>query len=175
MPNKSARGEVAAPSIGRPRHTGAKRKMAQDAAAYYRNAIGALTDAIRISDFKANVAIVFVAIMMGPVVAARDKFPPYLPLALAMAPFLIIFFCLLVCLFPRYPRQGRLHFIIARNADPDVFRMPDNDDAELERQQTTCALLSRILYWKTAMLNVSYYTCIASVLGIAALVAYSWL
>ncbi|MGO9774268.1 MAG: hypothetical protein ACLPSW_32895 [Roseiarcus sp.] len=66
--------------------------MAQDAAAYYRNAIGALTDAIRISDFKANVAVVFVAITMGPVIAARDKFPPCLRLALAMAPFLIIFF-----------------------------------------------------------------------------------
>ena len=149
--------------------------MAQDAATYFRNTIGAFNDAIGISDFKANVAIVFVAIMMGPVVAFRDKYPPYLPLALVLLPFLIIFFCLLVCLYPRYPRQGRVHFIVARNADPGIFRMPDSEDAGFHRQQTTCALLSRILYWKTLMLNVSYYTCILTVVAIAALVAYSWI
>ena len=33
--------------------------------------ISAYTDAIRVSDFKANLAVLFVAIMMGPVVASR--------------------------------------------------------------------------------------------------------
>jgi hypothetical protein len=149
--------------------------MAQDAAAYFRNTIGALTGAIRMSDFKANVAIVFVAIMMGPVLSFRDKYPPYLPLALVLLPFLVIFFCLLLCLYPRYPRKGQIHFIIAHNPDPSIFQLPDNDELELERQQTLCATFSQILYWKTLMLNVSYYTCIFSVLAIAALVAYSWL
>jgi len=149
--------------------------MAQDAATHYRNTIAGFTDAIRISDFKANVAIVFVAIMMGPIVGSRDKYPPYLPIALVLAPFFVIFFCLLVCLFPRYPRQGRGHFILARNADPAAFPLPDDEEAELASQQTLCAVLSRILYWKTLMLNISYYTCIASVAAIAALVAYSWI
>ncbi len=149
--------------------------MTPDAETYFRNTISAYTGAIRWSDFKANVAIVFVAIMMGPVIGFRDKYPPYLPLVLLLAPFLIIFFCLLCCLYPRYPRQGQVHFIIAHNADPAIFQVPGNDDVELERQQTLCAIFSQILYWKTLMINISYYTCIFSVVAIAALVAYSWI
>src|SRR5271170_6688632 len=76
--------------------------MAKDPATYFRATNGLLIDAIRISDFKANVAIVFVGIMMGPVLGARDKFPSYFWLAMVMAPFLIIYFCLLLCLLPRY-------------------------------------------------------------------------
>jgi hypothetical protein len=149
--------------------------MPHDAETYYRNMISGLSDAIRISDFKANVAIVFVGIMMGPIVAFRDKFPPYLPLALILLPFLVIFFCLLICLFPRYPRQGRVHFIIARTADPGLFQLPDDSGLELDRQQTLCAILSQILYWKTAMLYISYYTCIVCVIAAAGLTAYVWL
>jgi hypothetical protein len=149
--------------------------MAQDAATYYRNTIGAFTETIRISDFKANVAIVFTAIMMGPVLAFRDKFPSYVPVALALAPFLLIYFCLLICLYPRYRNQGRAQFIIVRNADPSLFQPPDNEEHELERQQTLCAILSQILYWKTVMLLISFYTCLVSVIAIAALVGYSWM
>jgi hypothetical protein len=148
--------------------------MAQDAETYYRNLILGFSDAIRISDFKANVAIVFVAIMLGPVLAFRDKFPPYLPLSIILLPFALIFLCLLVCLFPRYPRRGRVDFIIARNADPGVFSPPGDPDVELERQQTLCAILSQILYWKTVMLYVSYYTCMVSVLAVAAVVVITW-
>jgi hypothetical protein len=148
--------------------------MAQDAETYYRNMIGGFSDAIRISDFKANVAIVFVAIMMGPVLAFRDKYPPYLPLAVILLPFVLIFLCLLICLFPRYPRRGQVHFIIARNGDPSLFQLPDGAEVELERQKTLCAILSQILYWKTVMLYVSYYTCMFSVLAVAALVALTW-
>ncbi|HEY1942952.1 MAG TPA: hypothetical protein VGH40_12590 [Roseiarcus sp.] len=148
--------------------------MAQDAETYYRNLILGFSDAIRISDFKANVAIVFVAIMLGPVLAFRDKFPTYLPLSVALLPFVVIFLCLLVCLFPRYPRRGQVQFIIARKADPGLFRPPDERVGELERQQTLCAVLSQILYWKTVMLYVSYYTCMLSVLAVAAVVALSW-
>lgn len=147
--------------------------MAQDAETYYRNLILGFSDAIRISDFKANVAIVFVAIMLGPVIAFRDKFPVYLPLSVALLPFVLIFLCLLICLFPRYPRRGRVEFIIARNADPALFHPSDDPVIDLERQQTLCAILSQILYWKTVMLYVSYYTCMLSVLAVAALVAFT--
>ncbi len=149
--------------------------MAQDAATHYRNTIAGITDAIRISDFKANVAIVFVAIMMGPVLAFRDKYPPYLPVAIIVAPFILIFFCLLICLFPRYPKEGRGSLIIVRNGDPALFQVPVDDAQVLEQQAMLCALLSRILYWKTAMLYVSFYTCLTTVAFIAALLAYSWL
>jgi hypothetical protein len=147
--------------------------MAQDAASHYRNTIGAFTETIRISDFKANVAIVFTAIMMGPVIAFRDRFPSFVPIGLVLAPFLLIYFCLLICLYPRYRKQGRVHFVIARNADPAMFPAPDNPDHELERQQTLCAILSQILYWKTLMLHISFYTCLLTVLVIGAFVAYS--
>ena len=148
--------------------------MEQDAGTYYRNIIGGFTDAIRISDFKANVAIVFVGIMMGPALAFRDKYPPQITLAILLAPFLLIYLCLLICLYPRYPREGRVHFIIQRNADPAIFPLPESDDAEIDRLQTLCAILSRILYWKTLMLHISFYTCMGCVAVVTALVIRAW-
>ena len=106
-------------------HVPSKQVSAKDAAAHYRNIIGAFTETIRLSDFKANVAIVFAGIMMGPVVAFRDKLPSFVPLDVALAPFLLVFLCLLVCLYPRYGHEGRVHFVIARNAAPHLFPGPD--------------------------------------------------
>ncbi len=146
--------------------------MASDAATHYRATIGALTEAIRISDFKANVAIVFVGIMMGPVIVYRDKFPFTISPTLLFAPFLLIFFCLLVCLYPRYARRGKVHFVIGRNAHPDLFQLPDDEMDELQRQQTLCALFSRILYWKTLMLLISFYTCLAYVAAVTLALIY---
>jgi hypothetical protein len=145
---------------------------AKDAAAHYRGTIGAFTETIRLSDFKANVAIVFTGIMMGPVVAFRDKLPSFVPLNLALAPFLLVFLCLLICLYPRYGREGRVHFVIVRNAAPQLFPGPDSEDIELEKMQTLCAILSRILYWKTLMLLISFYTCIITVTAFALIVLY---
>lgn len=148
---------------------------AQDAVVHYRNIIGGFTETIRLSDFKANVAIVFTGIMMGPVISFRDKLPHYLPLNLALAPFLLVFLCLLVCLYPRYGREGRVHFVIARNAAPHLFPGPESEDIELEKLQTLCAILSRILYWKTLMLLISFYTCIFTVAAIAAIMVFEGL
>lgn len=150
----------------------AKQVTAKDAATHYRNVIGAFTETIRLSDFKANVAIVFAGIMMGPIVAFKDKLPPFVPLNLSLAPFLIVFLCLLICLYPRYGREGRVHFVIARNAAPDLFPGPEAEDVELEKLQTLCAILSRILYWKTLMLLISFYTCLFTVGAIALIVVY---
>ena len=58
-----------------------------------------------------------------------------------------------------------------RNAEPDA----DDEEAELERLQTLCAILSRILYWKTLMILISYYTCLATVGFMALLVLYEGL
>jgi hypothetical protein len=147
--------------------------MAKDPAAYFRATNGILVASIRVSDFKANVAIVFVGIMMGPVLGARSKFPSYFSLEMVMAPFLIIYFCLLICLLPRYPRMGRANFVIKRNADPSMFPPPESEATELERLQTLCAISSRILYWKNLMLYISYYTCIASIAVIIVVIGYS--
>ena len=151
--------------------------MTQDAdpAQRFRNLAAGYTDSIRVTDFKANVALVFVAIMLGPVVGARDKFPPFLPLPLVLVPVLTIFLCLLICLYPRIVNEGRVQFIIARNASPELFPGPGDEEAELERLQTLCAILSRILYWKTLMILISYYTCLATVGFMALLVLYEGL
>jgi hypothetical protein len=95
--------------------------MAEDPAAYFRSTNAILADSIRASDFKAQVAIIFVGIMMGPMLGARTIFPSYFSLAMVMAPFLIVYFCLLICLLPRYPRMGRAHLVIRSNADPGMF------------------------------------------------------
>jgi hypothetical protein len=147
----------------------------KDAAAHYRNLIAAFTETIRLSDFKANVAIVFAGIMMGPVVAFRDKLPHFLPLALALAPFLIVFLCLLICLYPRYINEGRVRFVIARNAAPDLFPGPESDEIEQEKLRTLCAILSRILYWKTLMLLISFYVCLVIVSAIALILVFETL
>lgn len=152
-------------------HAPARPQAALDAAAHYRNIIGGFTDSIRISDFKANVAIVIGAVMMGPVIGFHDKLPAFLPLNVALAPFMIAYLCLLICLYPRYGREGRVHFIIARNAQPALFPGPESEEIELEKLQTLCAILSRILYWKTLMLMISFYCALLTVgVAIAALV-----
>ena len=104
--------------------------------------------------------------MMGPVIGFHDKLPAFLPLWLALAPFLVAYLCLLICLYPRYGREGRVHFIIARNAQPTMFPGPESEEIELEKLQTLCAILSRILYWKTLMLTISFYAALLTV-GVA--------
>jgi len=131
--------------------------MTQDAdpAQRFRNLAAGYTDSIRVTDFKANVALVFVAIMLGPVVGARDKYPPYLPLPLVLLPVIIIFLCLLICLYPRYPREGREHFLISPRARVADFPLREDAGAELGELRLRCAVLSRILWWKTLFLEIS--------------------
>jgi hypothetical protein len=147
--------------------------MASDPKTYYRNQIAAYTDTIRISDFKANVAIIYGAFTMGPLMGFADKFPPFLPLNAVLMAFVVVFFCLLVCLYPRYPRAGRNTFIIKPNATPEDFLVPASQEIVLAGQQTLCAILCNILYWKTVMLRISFAIYILGTLFAAGLLAYS--
>ena len=81
-------------------------KNPADASQPYRSLIAGYTDAIRASDFKANIAILFVAFMMGPVLGNYTRFPSYLPIPFVMLPFLIVYLCLFAVLIPRYPGAG---------------------------------------------------------------------
>jgi hypothetical protein len=148
---------------------------ASDPAPFFSNLISAYTEAIRLSDFKANLTVLFVAIMMGPVVASRDKYPHFLPLPLVLAPFLIAFFCLLMCVYPRYPRRGKRNFLVIRNPSNDDFTFSDDDDNDLEQLKLRCAILSGILYWKTMFLRISFYICLSTVAVIFFLLSYSLL
>lgn len=147
--------------------------MASDPKTYYRNQIAAYTDTIRISDFKANVAIIYGAFTMGPLMGFADRFPPFLPLNAVLMAFVLVFFCLLVCLYPRYPKAGRATFLIKANAKPDDFVVPASQQVVLEGQQTLCVILCNILYWKTVMLRISFGIYILGTLFAAALLVYS--
>ncbi len=147
--------------------------MTKDAGTYYRNQIAVYTDAIRMSDFKANVAIIYGAFTIGPILAFSNKFPTFLPLPVVLLPFVIVFFCLLVCLLPRYPREGRASFIIDRNAAPGDFKLPGSQQVIIEQQQVLCVILCRILYWKTVYLRISFSIYVVGTVIVAAMLGYS--
>jgi hypothetical protein len=148
---------------------------APDPAAHFGGLISAYTESIRVSDFKANLAVLFVAIMMGPIVAYRDKYPHFLSLPLVLAPFLVAFFCLLICVYPRYPRRGRTNFLVVRNPSKSDFVFVANNDDDLEQLKMRCAILSGILYWKTLCLTISFSVCLITIVVIFCMLTYSLL
>jgi hypothetical protein len=145
--------------------------MTDAIADHYKGLAAAYTDAIRASDFKANIVMFFLSLTMGPVIFNHDKFPHFLTLPALIAPFLLIFFCLFIALLPRYPRRGRASFFISGKATPAdfLYRGPTPDEAR--ELQLRVAILSDILYWKTLCLRVAFFICIASVLVAAPLLA----
>jgi hypothetical protein len=145
---------------------------APDPTLYFSTLISAYTDAIRVSDFKANLAVLFVAIMMGPVVASRDKYPHFLVLPLVLAPFVIAFFCLLVVVYPRYPKRGRKSFLVVRNPRLEDFEFVESD-GNLDQLRLTCSILSGILYWKTFFLQISFFVCLATLAVTFFLLSYA--
>ncbi len=96
--------------------------MATDRDAQLRNLIAGYSDSIRLSDIKANIAVLFVAIMMmGTVLQFRELYPRYLSVPALLAPFMFTFLNLLVSVYPRYPRTGRNRCPIRRNPQPEDF------------------------------------------------------
>ena len=139
--------------------------MAQDKNAQMRNLITGYRDSMMLSDIKALIAVLFVAIMMGTVLQYRQQYPWYLSAPVILAPFMIIYISLLISVYPRFPRAGRERFPIWRNADPQDFGFVADTEAELEGLPALCAGLSRILWWK----NITLLT--ADILAIACLAA----
>ena len=148
--------------------------MAKDRDALLRNLIAGYGDSIRLSDIKANIAVLFVAIMMGTVLSFRDHYPRYLSVPVLMAPFIVIFFNLLASVYPRFPREGRKRFPILRNSKPEDFEFIRDPAPGAEDLPIRCALLSRILYWKTITLRVAYLTAMATIVVAAALLFAAW-
>src|SRR5271165_4627431 len=107
-------------------------KPASDPAQAYRGLTAAYTDAIRAQDGKANIAILFVAFMMSPILYNYSKFPSYLPIPFVLLPFLIVYLCLFMVLIPRYPRRGSKHFIVSRVASPSDFINVSEHEDEIE-------------------------------------------
>jgi hypothetical protein len=148
---------------------------APEAAQYFSDLISAYTDAIRVSDFKANLTVLFVSIMMGPIVASRAKFPPFLSLPVILSPFLVAFFCLLICVYPRYPRRGRQNFLVVANPQRSDFVFTPEEGDEVDQLKLRCAILSGILYWKTFFLQIAFFICLFAVALIFFLLLYALL
>jgi hypothetical protein len=138
---------------------------------HYKGLAAAYTDAIRASDFKANIVMFFLSLTIGPIIFNRDKFPHFLTMPALVAPFIVVFFCLFIALVPRYPRRGRSSFFISGKAKPADFAYNGPRDNETQDLQLRVAILSDILYWKTLCLRIAFFICIAAVLAAAPLLA----
>ena len=149
--------------------------MAKDRDAQLRNLLVGYTDSIRLSDVKANIAVLFVAIMMGTVLGFRNSYPRYLSVPVLLAPFILIFFNLLASVYPRYPREGRKRFPLWRGSKPEDFEFIADPALEAEDLPYRCALFSRILYWKTVTLQAAYLISMASIAGAGMLLFVTWL
>ncbi len=149
-------------------------KPASDPAQPYRGLIAGYTDSIRASDFKANIAILFVAFMMGPILGNYTRFPSYLPIALVLLPFLIVYFCLFMVLIPRYPKRGSKNFLVSRVATAADFQNVAETEDEIEQLKLRCAVLSELLWWKTLYINISFILSIVSIVITIGLLFYIW-
>jgi hypothetical protein len=145
---------------------------APDPELHFGNLTSAYTDAIRVSDFKANLTVLFVAIMMGPVVSSRDKFPHFLSLPVILAPFIIAFICLLVTVFPRYPRRESRNFVLKPNPSKSDFVFSDAD-SDLAQLKLRCVILSGILYRKTLFLQIAFIICLLTIIFTFVTLVYS--
>jgi hypothetical protein len=154
--------------IARGRPTG---NMTQPIVDHYNGLAAAYTDAVRASDFKANIVMFFLSLVMGPIIFNRDKFPGYLSMPVIVTPFIIAFFCLFLALLPRYPKRGRASFFISGRATPADFVYRGAEATQTEELQLRVAILSDILYWKTLCLRIAFFVCLACVVAAAVLLA----
>src|SRR5271155_784607 len=146
--------------------------MAVDFADYYRGLSAGYTDAIRASDFKANIVMFFLSIVMGPVIGSRDKNPHLFTLPVLIGPFLVVFFWLFVAILPRYPRRVGAKLVVSRTALPRDFQFVDDTGLEVLELQLRCAILSHIFFWRTRCLQISFTVCLCSVLAATVLIIY---
>ena len=149
-------------------------KIAADPAQPYRSLIAGYTDAIRASDFKANIAILFVAFMMGPILYNYPRFPSYLPIPFVLLPFLIVYVCLFLVLIPRYPRRGAKNFLVSRTATAADFANVAETEDEIEQLKLRCAVLSELLWWKTLYINISFFVSMICIVLTIFLLIYVW-
>jgi hypothetical protein len=139
-----------------------------------RNLLVGYGDSIRLSDIKANIAVLFVAIMMGTVLQFRDHYPHYLNVPVLLAPFIVIFFNLLASVYPRFPRAGRTRFPIWRGSNPEDFGFIADPVLDVEELPVRCALMSRILFWKNITLQIAYLVAMATLAAAGVLLFVNW-
>jgi hypothetical protein len=135
--------------------------MAAEKNAQLRNLLAGYSDSIRLSDAKALIGVLFVAIMMGTVIQYKDLYPSYLTLPVLLPPFLFIFVNLLISVYPRFPRAGRSRFPIHRRMEPEDFDFLTDTSSEQDTLPERCAMFSRMLWWKNTTLQLAYIASLA--------------
>lgn len=140
----------------------------------YKSLIAGYTDAIRASDGKANIAILFVAFMMGPILYNYPRIPPYLPIPIILLPFLVAYLCLFLVLIPRYPKRGAKNFVVSRTATMADFENVSETEDEIEQLKLRCAVLSELLWWKTIYLRISFILAMICTVAAIFLLLYVW-
>ena len=130
---------------------------------YFRDFAAVYTDAIRSTDFKANIALLFLPLLMVPILSAHERNFQQIPLWLILAPFLTAYFFLILAIFPRYLRTEKSNFHLSRGAEAHHFVFDHDFEVELEESRHRIALLSRILYWKTLYIRVSLSVCLVAI------------
>ncbi|HKN29439.1 MAG TPA: hypothetical protein VJY34_16770 [Roseiarcus sp.] len=149
-------------------------KPASDPSQPYRGLIAGYTEAIRVSDFKANIAFLFVMFMMNSILWNYTSLPSYLPVEIVLLPFLVVYYCLFMVLLPRYPERGRKNFLVARNLTPADFDHVGETEDTIEQLKLRCAVLSDILWWKTAFIRIGFLLSIVCVFLTLLLLLYVW-
>ncbi len=129
----------------------------------YRSLIAGYNDAIRASDFKANIAFLFVEFTMISVLYNYTDFPSYLPVQLVLLPFVTVYFCLFMVLLPRYPKRGAKNFRVARNLTPADFENVAETEDDIQQLKLRCAVLSDILWWKSEWIRAAFLLSIVCV------------
>jgi hypothetical protein len=130
---------------------------------YFRDFSAVYTDAIRSSDFKANITLLFLPLLMVPILSAHEKTLAHIPVGLILAPFLVAYFFLILAIFPRFLRTEKSNFHLSRHASADDFTFVHDIGIELEDAKHRIALLSQILYWKTLYLRLSLTVCLVGI------------
>jgi Family of unknown function (DUF5706) len=136
---------------------------------YFRDFAAIYNDAIRSSDFKANIALLFLPLLMVPILSAHERNLAHIPLSLILMPFLAAYFLLILAIFPRYLRSEKSNFHLSRKASAHHFSFTHDSQIELDEVRHRVALLARILWWKTLYLRLSLGVCLVAipVFGIA--------
>jgi hypothetical protein len=130
---------------------------------YFRDFAGIYTDAIRSSDFKANIALLFLPLLMVPILSAHEKNLAHIPLWAILTPFLAAYFLLILAIFPRYLRSEKSSFHLSRTASAHHFVFTHDAEIELDEVRHRVAFLARILWWKTLYLRLSLGVCLVAI------------
>jgi Family of unknown function (DUF5706) len=130
---------------------------------YFRDFSAIYSDAIRSSDFKANIALLFLPLLMVPILSAHERNLAHVPLWLILLPFLAAYFFLLLAIFPRYLRSEKSSFHLSRTASAHHFTFTHDPEIELDEVRHRVAFLARILWWKTLYLRLSLGVCLVAI------------